>query len=71
MKKLLLIFSLLITLFFNQSSIIEATPIEISYKNGDCSNPSESIVRIINNYDIFNGNGVVYKTYENFTYIIK
>lgn len=71
MKKLLLMCSFIIPLLFNSAVIIEAKPqYETVSEELNCENPQDSIVRIINNYEVFKSNGFVYKNDDNYTYVI-
>ena len=70
MKKLLLVFSFIIPLLFSSTSIVQTKAQELKEENIKCDNPSDSIVRIINNYEVFKSNGFVYKSDDKYTYII-
>ena len=71
MKKLVLLFSLIAPLLFGSTSIVESKAIDnLNNENKNCANPRESIVRVLNNYDLFSGNGIVYKKDEKYNYVI-
>ena len=69
MKKLLLIVSFFAMLLSNcfKLDIVEASSEEVVQ---ECSEKYDSIVRIVDNYNVFRGNGVVYKIDEEYMYII-
>ena len=70
MKKLLLIISLCIPLLFSNVNI-DVIKAENTQNNDECnSNYEESIVKIVNNYNIFKGNGFVYKVNDKYAYIV-
>lgn len=69
MKKLLLAISFVAILFSNclKLNVVEASDNETIEK---CSADYSSIVRIVDNYNTFRGNGVIYKINEEYLYII-
>jgi len=69
MKKLLLIISLVIPLLYSGVSVdAVATEDVVSSKN--CDDFKSSIVKIVNNYNVFSGNGFVYKQDDKYMYIV-
>lgn len=70
MKKLLLIFSLIIPLCFSSTTIIKSQAVEEFSENTNCEDSKNSIVRIVDKYDIFKSNGFVYRIDELYTYIL-
>lgn len=69
MKKLLLIISLFIPLLFSNVRLNVIKADETS--NYECNNNyEESIVKIVNNYNVFKGNGFVYKVDDKYSYIV-
>ena len=70
MKKLVLIISLLIPLFFSPVKLNVITASEETEESSKCNNLQENAVKIVNNYDIFKGNGFVYKVDGTSNYII-
>ena len=70
MKKILLLFSLIVPLMFNGTTIVESKAEDLSYNNTNCGNPQNSIVRVLNKYDVFVSNGFVYKVDDGYSYII-
>jgi len=70
MKKIILLFSLIVPLFFNSTSIIGSEGMEFEQEDSMCDNPQNSTVRIINNYDFLKSNGIVYKVDNLYSYII-
>jgi S1-C subfamily serine protease len=70
MKKVLLVFSFIVPLLFSGTSIVKSKAVDLIRENNDCGNPSDSIVRVINNYDVFSSNGFVYKNDDKYTYIV-
>lgn len=69
MKKLLLIISFFVILVSNclKLDVVEASSDE---KIEKCSQDYSSIVRIVDNYNTFRGNGVVYKISDEYMYIV-
>ena len=61
-----IIFPLLL-LSFNNVSVIG---VESEDDNQECSSPSESVVRLVNSYNIFLSNGFSYKSDDEYSYII-
>lgn len=69
MKKLLLIFSLIIPFCFNGATIVKSEAVDIASEK-NCDKPQNSVVRIVDNHDAFKGNGVIYKIESLYTYIL-
>ena len=70
MKKFLLLFSFVIPLIFGGTSITQSKEIQLNNNVQTCEHPSKSIVRVLNNYDIFKSNRFVYKKDNVYNYII-
>lgn len=68
MKKLLLVISLLIPLLSSQIKISNVSA-EDGVENTECDSDL-SIVRIVDNYNAYKGNGFVYKVDNNYSYIV-
>ena len=68
MKKFLLVISLLLPMLFSHVSVSSAND-EENIVNENCDNET-SIVKIVDNYDEFQGNGIIYKIDENYSYVI-
>lgn len=71
MKKLMLVisfFSIILMNNFSSIDVVEAEGIETKEEN--CFFSNSSIVRIINNYNVFKGNGFVYSQDERYNYIV-
>lgn len=68
MKKLLLIISLLLPFLYAPTSVSVAKEEMIEEK--ECSEFKSSIVKIVNNYNAFSGNGFVYKVDDKYMYVI-
>lgn len=68
MKKLLLVISLIIPLLFSHVNVSKIKA-EDDLISEDCDSDN-SIVRIIDNYNVFKSNGFVYKVDNNYSYII-
>lgn len=69
MKKLLLIISFLAILLSNSFDLDVVDAVEITHQE-ECVLGYSSIVRIVDNYNTFRGNGVVYKVDTDYMYII-
>ncbi len=68
MKKFFLLISLLLPLLFSHVPISGKIVKEISNEN--CNTSEEVAVRIINNYNAFVGNGFIYKSENNYSYVV-
>lgn len=67
MKKLLLVISLLSPLMF---SFVRVSNVKAEDNNENECNSEKSIVRIVDNYNVFKNNGIVYKVDDTYNYII-
>lgn len=71
MKKLLLVISLLIPFLYSPVNVdVKAQENDNFFSSEQCSEFKNSVVKIVNNYDVFSGNGFVYKTDDDYMYIV-
>ncbi len=72
MKRALLIFSVIVSLAFSGAIITPTKAVDLltNEENVSCDNPENSIVKVVNNYDVFSSNGFVYKSDDKYTYVI-
>ena len=70
MKKLLLLFSLILPLCFNSVTIVKSQAVDEIIESVKCDNPQNSIVRIVDKYDVFKNNGFVYKIDGGYSYVL-
>lgn len=69
MKRLVLIISFL-TLVFSNVFKIDSVYAQDVENNSECDNSYNSIVRIVDNYNRFRGNGILYKNNDKYSYIV-
>lgn len=70
MKRKLLVFSLIFSFIITTGVFVHLKAVDENTETMKCANPNESIVRILDEFDIFKSNAVVYKVDENYSYII-
>ena len=70
MKRKLLVFSLIFSFIATTGIFVHLKATNEGSLKKECIDPNKSVVRILDEFDIFKSNGIVYKMDENYSYIV-